>query len=400
MTEIHRGTVGGLTVLCVPDHRLRTVSLALGLAYGARFDPPGQGGVAHLLEHVLMAGETGREHSFCEQVERLGGHANAQTAPDTMAFYAQVAAEDVDRVAPDLCAAVLAPEIGAADFDREREVVLQELAGAAADPGDVVQDAFLAAAFAGHPLGRPVGGVPDELRALNLDDVVTAHERVFSTRPAALVAVGPLEVDRVVDLIAGAVPRRRAAEFVPTTPEPLSPVVADGPHDGFSWLCTGSRAPSRHEGDHSAYVVLACLLGSSPASVLYRKLRVERALSYSFQAWTTAYAESGVWRVLVGTDSSTVDDCRVAVRAALTEMATGGPASADLDAARRQARMDLVRTAEAPLDLAVHLLKRTWAGAVDWTVDGGIAGVTGVSAERVRLAARQVLDGLVEVVRP
>ncbi|MBP2471870.1 putative Zn-dependent peptidase [Crossiella equi] len=400
MTTIQRGAAGGLDLLCVPDDRLRTVSLALGVAYGARFDPSGQGGVAHLLEHLLMSGTTGREHSVSELVERLGGHANAQTGPDTMAFYAQVLAEDAPLVARELCTAVLSPALDPAEFDQEREVVLRELAGAAADPSDVVQDALLAELFPGHPLGRPVGGMPEELRALTLSDVDTAYHGVFATRPAALIAVGPLCVDELAALVADRLPQRRVAAFDPVPPGPLAPRTVSGPHQEFSWLCLGSRAPSRSGGDHAAHVVLAALLGGSPASVLYRALRGERALSYSFQAWCTAYAESGAWRVLVGAEPDAVGEVRVVVREILAKLAAHGPDPEDLDAARRQSTMDLVRTAEAPLDLVVHVLKRTWAGAVRWDLDTEVADLAAVSAERVQRAAEQVLAGLTEVVRP
>ena len=178
-------------VIPAVDERLKTTSLSLSVGYGARHDPVEFGGIAHLLEHLLMSTPVAGLPSFSEHVERLGGYANAQTAPELMQFYAQVHADDADEIAELLHTAVLTPSFDAKLLDAERTVVLQELATGAADPADAVQDAILAELFAGHPLGRPVGGVPAELEAMTVDDVRREHTNTFLRSPMVLVVVGP-----------------------------------------------------------------------------------------------------------------------------------------------------------------------------------------------------------------
>ncbi|OAR27153.1 hypothetical protein A8W25_02470 [Streptomyces sp. ERV7] len=180
-----------LPTIALLDERLRTTSICLAVRYGSRHDPAEHGGLAHLLEHTLMSAPLGGRPSFCEQVERLGGHANAETGLDIMLFYAQVHADDADEVARLLHQAVLRPELTDEVLDTERDAVLQELAAAQADPGDVVQDAFLSRLFPAHPLGRPVGGDVGQIRRITLPAVQEGHRTRFLTSAMTLVVTGP-----------------------------------------------------------------------------------------------------------------------------------------------------------------------------------------------------------------
>ena len=89
-----------MPVASVVDERLRTTSICLGVAYGARHDPENLGGLAHMLEHLLMAAPVDGKGPLVEYIERLGGNANAETGLEHMLFHAQVDAADADEGTP------------------------------------------------------------------------------------------------------------------------------------------------------------------------------------------------------------------------------------------------------------------------------------------------------------
>lgn len=386
-------------VVTVLDERLQTTSLSLSVGYGARNDPPGLGGIAHLLEHLLMSVPAGGVPSFCEHVERLGGHANARTGPELMQFYAQVHADDADEIAELLLTSVLTPDIGAGHLDAERAVVLQELATAAADPADAVQDGFVEELFAGHDLGRPVGGVPSELRAVTVEDVRREHAEAFLSAPMTFVVVGP----RLPKPLAGAPAVPEGIRLSPrTAPVPVRQTALPGwPADeSLCWVCAGAPSPPAGHPDQPAFTVLAKLLGSSPSSLLYRALRGAEGLAYSFQAWNRGYSDTGLWRLLAGVDPANADRLLEVVRELLEVIVSDGPLPEDLDAARRQATMNLVCDAEVPLEYANLIGAHMYAGTVAWSLRDELAGLAAVTAEDVRAAAARVADGLHVSVRP
>lgn len=390
-------------LLAVVDERLKTTSICFALAHGSRDDPEGRGGIAHLLEHLVMScplGGDGPAVSFSEYVERRGGQANALTGLEVMLYYAQMHADDAEDVATALLRAVFEPVLDSHTLDRERAVVLQELAAAAADPSDVVQDAVLAGLFPGHPLGRPVGGEPGQLAAVTAQELTAVHRDRFVRAPGALVVVGP----RVPRVLAEAAVHEAGQ---PADPLPRVPPAAKGAEDplpdpgeaNFTWLCFGARSPRADVAGRAAYGVLAHLLGSSPSSLLYRTLRSEHGLSYSFHAWDRGYRESGAWRLLIGTEASAAGRVRTLVDELLTGVAGQGPAPDDFDAALRQAEMSLVLESETPLEYAKLIAERTCSTGRVWSLEDEIAELRRVGVDDVRRAAAHVRRELLLTVR-
>ncbi|HTI27393.1 MAG TPA: pitrilysin family protein, partial [Kutzneria sp.] len=356
------------------------------------------GGIAHLLEHLLMSTPVAGLPSFSEHVERLGGYANAQTAPELMQFYAQVHADDADEIAELLHTAVLTPSFDAKLLDAERTVVLQELATGAADPADAVQDAILAELFAGHPLGRPVGGVPAELEAMTVDDVLREHTNTFLRSPMVLVVVGP----RIPKPLLASPAVRPSVRGDVTAPALAAPrgVPAWPLGEDLCWVCLGAPSPAATDARRFAFTLLAKLLGSSPSSLLYRSLRGAEGISYSFQAWNRGYTEIGAWRLLAGVQPSSAQRLLDIVHGLLADLAAAGPSPADLDAARRQAVMSLVRAEETPIERANLIGRLTAAGTIPWSVDDDLAQLRAVTVDDIRAAATEVARALHVTVRP
>jgi predicted Zn-dependent peptidase len=389
-------------LLVAADPRLRTTSVCLSVNCGSRHDPAGLGGLAHMLEHLLVSVPLAGGASLSERVERMGGDVNAETGLDQMRFYARVHADDADDVASMLLDSVLSPVLAPESLDAEREVVLQELAGAAADPNDTVQDAMLAALFPEHPLGRPVGGTAEEVRLIEPADVYSHLESVFLRRPMTMAVVGPRAV-----LVR---PESARADFAQDTDEtavwrdhvPLTPVRRPELRwpDEYAWVCLGARSPELGNPSRAVYTVLADLFGSSSASLLYRRLRNELGLVYSFHAWERAYAETGAWRVLVGVDVGKGDAVVDAIHALLQDVADCGVAEHDLQAARSRAEVRLTVSTEDPMERAQLIADRAAYRIPEWSAESELERLQSVTSDQLAQAAKAIQAGLVAVVRP
>lgn len=395
---MHRTTPTQPPVTAVLDERLATTSVCLAVNYGARRDPAGMSGLAHVLEHALMAAPGPGGTSFSEHVERLGGHANAETGMELMLFYARVHADDADDVSARLLAATFDPQWTAECVRTERDVVLSEMAAAEADDSDVVQDRFLAQLFPGHPLGRPVGGTRGEIEALDLPSVADGYDTVFRPSPMHVFVVGP-RVPSTLDASVATTPLPAVTTDAPMPPPPPSNPTVTWP-DGYGWAAIGGRSTTLTAPDRHDFEVLSQLLGGSSSSLLYRKLRNEKRLTYMFHAWHRGYVDTGAWRVLVGIEKGKGDAVLDTVREALTELADQGPRPADLAAARMQAKMRLILNREQPLEHARLLAQRTFAGTLDWSVEQELAALDTVDDAGVRAAAARIVTDLLTVVSP
>ncbi len=400
-----RGTGGSDPHRCVRHHQpwLGTTAVCVGVDRGSRTDPDGRAGIAHLFEHLVMSARGGGA-SLTDVIEQRGGQSNASSGNEKTLYFARVANEDAADTLRALCEAVTKPAIEPADLERERTTVLQELAAAAADPGDVVQDAFLADLFGAHPLGRPVGGAREDIEAVRHEDILAYQARSLEADGMAVAVVGgasPEAIDAVLPAYAGYFdrPARRKAAGAPAAAGPADRTGWPADED-FVWAAVGGRSVAQTDPRRHAFAVLGHLLGGSPASLLYRALRDEAGLAYTFQAWPSHYDDAGSWRVLMGVETANGPAAVGIVERLLNDLAEAGPAARDLDIARRQAVGAFVRDQEDPLERAVNEVMGALSGLDGWTAQAETAALRAVDADAVRHAAADVLASLRVTVRP
>jgi predicted Zn-dependent peptidase len=120
----------GLRVVTQTMPHLATTSLGVWVATGARHEQLSEHGISHLLEHMAFKGTTKRSaRAIAEEIEQVGGDLNAATSLETTAYYARVLGGD-DGLALEILADILQNSaFSEEDLVREKEVVLQEVAG-------------------------------------------------------------------------------------------------------------------------------------------------------------------------------------------------------------------------------------------------------------------------------
>ena len=146
--------------------RVETVSFGAYVAAGTRNETEAENGVSHFLEHMAFKGTERRTAAaIAEEIENVGGHINAYTAREQTAYYVKLLKEDLalgaDIIGDILTHSTFAPD----ELERERGVILQEIGQANDTPDDIIFDHFQETAFPDQPMGRPVLGTEDGIRA-------------------------------------------------------------------------------------------------------------------------------------------------------------------------------------------------------------------------------------------
>src|SRR5262249_53973092 len=151
----------GVRVVSHDMPHLETVSLGVWVAAGARHERAPENGISHVLEHMAFKGTARRTaRRIAEEIEQVGGELNAATSLEMTAYYARVLKGD-EAVALEILADILQSSTYApAELEREREVILQEIAGIKDSPDELAYDLLMDAAFPDQPVGRPVIGTP------------------------------------------------------------------------------------------------------------------------------------------------------------------------------------------------------------------------------------------------
>src|SRR5437660_768748 len=111
----------------------------------------------------------------------MGAVLNAYTSHDLVAFHITARAERGLEAADLLTDFVARPRVDPDELERERGVVVQEIARANDQPAVMAEHLIDEAAFGDHPLGRPVLGPAEHIRELfTRDGIVALRDRRWS----------------------------------------------------------------------------------------------------------------------------------------------------------------------------------------------------------------------------
>src|SRR3954447_9660302 len=199
MIEIAETTLDtGLPLVRLSMPGTRAATALVAFEAGARTERAEENGMAHFLEHLVFKG--GEKYPSYRDVnntaERLGAQLNAYTSHDLVAFHVTARAEAVMAAADLLTDFVARARLDADELERERGVVIQEIARSDDQPASVASKLLDRAIYGDHPLGRPILGPAEHLRTFTRDAIVAFRERRWSpARGGAFVAGDLASVD-------------------------------------------------------------------------------------------------------------------------------------------------------------------------------------------------------------
>src|SRR4051794_2027358 len=389
----------------LPLHRVelptRSTTVLVAFDAGARTEREEENGMAHFLEHLVFKG--GQKYDDYRKVnqtaERLGAVLNAYTSHDLVAFHITCRAEVVPQAIDLLTDFVGRPKIDAEELDRERGVVIQEIARAHDQPSVLAEHLIDRAAFGDHPLGRPVLGPEEHLRTFTRDGIVTFRERQWAGARGGAFLAGNLEHLPSDDVLADAF--GRFPSLAPNgayQPAPqLEPTTLVEERDSKQSHLRMSYRPSvdvTSMGQRAALQVYATLLGGSMGSRLFDEIREQRGLAYSVYALSHAFADVGILQLSAGLESAKCVEAYRRMREIVDELRTDGPTEEEITRARSYAAGRAVLAFENTNAVARHVAQQAVVFGGELDPDAVIAALDAVTVQDVTEVARGVSEEL------
>ncbi|MGO9497537.1 MAG: M16 family metallopeptidase [Solirubrobacteraceae bacterium] len=392
----------GLPLYRISVEGTRSVTILVAFDAGARTERPEENGMAHFLEHLVFKGgekyPTYRDVN--EAAERIGAVLNAYTSHDLVAFHITARATSALQAADLLTDFVGRPRIDGDELNRERGVVVQEIARANDQPAVMAGHLIDEAAFGNHPLGRPVLGPAEHIRdTFTREGIVEFRNRRWAPDRGGAFLVGNLEglpQNGAVDELFTRFPSRPdPAPYEPAPPQ--RPRVLVRERDSNQSHLRMSYQPSIEPGDPKQRAVLtiySTLLGGSMGSRLFDEIREQRGLAYSVHAVAHAYADVPVLQLAAGLESSKMLEAYRRMRDIVTELRTDGPTEAEVERARAYAAGARAIAFENTGAIARHAAQQTIVYGEDVDPDETIALLDEVTFDEVREVAERVADEL------
>lgn len=284
----------GLELYCEAVPYVRSVSLGIWIRTGSANETAEQAGVSHFLEHLLFKGTTTRTaRQLMEIIEGRGGQINAFTARDCTCLYVQVLDTHLAS-AVEVLADVLRNS-SFFDFEKERNVVLEEIASVEDVPEEYVHDRFVQRLWPDAPIGRPVGGFEETVADLSIDDVRAYRDKWYVPDNMLVTAAGNLDPDALYQMIGAAFADLPPSGIVrayaaPTFGSGVDAAVRD---IAQSHVCIGFPGFPVTDDIQYPCEVLSMALGEGSTSRLFDRIREREGLAYAIYSYKSAYHEAG-----------------------------------------------------------------------------------------------------------
>ncbi len=306
----------------LPHTRSATVSVYVGA--GSRYERDEEAGLSHFLEHMLFKGASRRPtaRAIAEAIEGVGGVHNAATDREVTVYYAKVPDTAAPEAVDILCDMVRDPIMDRAELEKERHVILEELASVEDNPAELAGILSDATLWPAQPLGREVGGTPESVRAIQPEAVNRYLAAQYVPSNMVMVVAGNVRHTDVVASVAswlGDMPAANPADWYPMVPRNGAKRVAVQHKDTEqAHLCIGyPTVPVTHP-DRFVVDLISTILGEGMSSRLFLELREERALVYDIHSYPSEFRDAGSFTVYAGCDPQ---NARTTVEVSLQEIA-------------------------------------------------------------------------------
>jgi predicted Zn-dependent peptidase len=399
MVELEHSTLAnGLPLVRLSMPGTRAVTALVAFDAGARTERAEENGMAHFLEHLVFKGGEKFPHyrDVNETAERLGAQLNAYTSHDQVAFHITCRSEAVMSAVDLLTDFVARARIDGDELDRERGVVVQEIARANDQPSTVADHLLDLATYGDHPLGRSVLGPADHLRGFPRDAILAFRERQWAPERGGAFVAGDLSDVDVAGLAEAfeRFPATGGSNGVEAAPEFERRVMVEDRDTQQSHLRLHWR-PRIDPGDPSqraALSVLSTLLGGSMGSRLFDEIREQRGLCYAIRSYGSAHFDAPRLDVSSGLDSSKCPEAYERIKEIVADLAENGPREGEVERARAYAAGSAVLALESTGAVASRAAREKVVFGELRSPDDAIAALDAVTEDDVREAASR-LDG-------
>lgn len=385
----------GLKLVHVPAAQ-RVGWCGLVVNAGSRDDHASRLGLAHFVEHTIFKGTTHRRAwHILNRMETVGGELNAYTTKEGTALYSVFPEPYLKRameLIADLVTHSVFPE---AEIEREKDVVLEEVASYRDTPSEAVFDDFEDLIFGtGSSMGHNILGTEEHITAMGGTDCARYLKEQYVPENMSLFYMGPADAAKVfreAEKHFGAMHHQlcRPARVTPAILPPEHKVVDFGLHQ--SHTIVGARVPGMYDDSRFALALLNNLLaGPGMNSLLNVLMRERRGLVYTVESSIASFTDCGLLEIYFGCEQNKVKKSLDIIAKTIDQLAQSPLSASRLEAARRQYCGQLLVASQSVETAALGAGKSVLYWNQVPNVDRTVERIRAVTAEQVRQAAELI----------
>lgn len=318
-------------------------------------------GVAHFLEHLFFKGTTKHPTGEFDRIlEGKGAITNAATSKDFTHYYIEIPSEYFSLALELHSDMLLNPQLPRKELEKERKVVLEEIAKDENTPSEKVYENLNSMLYTNHPYKRKVIGTNKVIEGITREEILDFYNRYYNPSNMVTVIVGDINSDEVIAQVkenfktdskkAIALPKYSKEKQLNSQKRKVINMKTES-----GYMMIGFRGASINNNDTYPLDVLATILGDGKTSILYKSIKDQKHLAYSISAGNSSLRDDGILYIRANFEPSNAEKLERAVFKEIDKIKTNGITEEELDIAKKIIERDTYYGRESISNMASEI---------------------------------------------
>lgn len=385
----------GLRVVGEKLTHVHSCTVGVWVKVGSMNEAPEENGMSHFIEHMVFKGtKTRSARDIAEEMDMVGGQLNAFTSKECTCYYAKVTDDELELAVDILSDLALRPVFDEKELNKERGVVLEEIAMVEDTPEDMVHELLADAQFSGS-LRYPILGPGKLIRNYSRQDMVRYWERHYVPQNMVLSIAGNYDWDaflKMVERYFDSFPNQHAEEASFAPQHFVSGRIARSKDTEQLHICMGFPGVESNCDSIYPLSVFNNALGGGMSSRLFQRIREDLGMAYSVYTYASSYRGAGSFNLYAGTNPENGETVIREIQEQLSLFLRDGLTDKEFKSAKAQLRGSYVLGLESSSGRMQSLGRSVLLFDKTRTPEETIAKIDAVTIDSVMDIANRVLN--------
>lgn len=378
----------------------KLATIAVAFQAGSALEIPNgfESGTAHFLEHFMFKGTPTRDSfELSRQVAFYGGYSNAYTSHEEVVYFITLPVDHFESGVDILHDMIANPSFPADEFEKERQVILEELASTNDSVHRALGEAF-SSKFYSNYRSRPVIGTEESINAIRLDHLKHFYSTFYKKENMLISVCSPLkqpEVESILEKYFGKQDGEANFILTPEKTKVKKTQVVEVPRNDLEQAHVVWAWPSFKYGAKDVYAaaVLGNILGDGMDSRLFQEVREKANLVYGIGAGNSTDRTSGTFSIHFSTRPQNMDQAKEIILAEIHKASTTLPTDEEIQRAKNKMRTGIYRSWQSADGIALKVIDHYFMNKKIPSIAATNRKLSKVTAEDVMAVAKKIFAG-------
>lgn len=286
-----------------------TTSIKIIVKTGSRNENISNNGISHFIEHMAFKGTENRSaKQIAYDFENIGASFNAYTSKDHTAYYSKQLKEYTENAFEILVDMIDNSIFDEEELERERGVILQELAMTNDTPDDIIYDYYSQTAFSNQAYGRSILGPAENISNFKKQDFLDYINRNYTVDNIVISVAGNVDFDKVIEIGNKYFSKKRSNEKINIEKAVYTPNYFFKKKELEQMQCIiGFEGLSYNDENKYKLSVMNHIFGSGMSSRLFQEVREKSGLCYTIYSYNDFTFDTGSFQIYTGVEPKNIN---------------------------------------------------------------------------------------------